>query len=230
MHSNATLSGENWTARVWVSNLEAISEPLDSNGVMVDKPCDEDGCGVGSCSMDQYGVYNHSNHCALTCYEREQNQDACELCNNQNWSAASNQCCGAPSDSFCNIGGDSCVLGVYFKDHCSDQIMDCDEEGIDCNGTECERCLDDIEISPRTTAHLRAPEWQVLEWNFKKRGSDNYSVNVTPRYNIKEEKVNVNTKVKKLIYEYINGITSLFYNTRSEDTIVPHWDNMFGHD
>ena len=83
---------------------------------------------------------------SLTCtadgYERDNAQSYCEAtalgCGTAVWDAFSNQCCGddGNQDNWCHSNG-SCVQGVWYSDHCSDGVQNCDETGIDCGGGDC---------------------------------------------------------------------------------------------
>jgi hypothetical protein len=214
----ATSRKENWSARVWVSDGSDLSMPVYSNTVYINKTCPESGCGIEDCGITQYGVYNASSGCALTCYNASDNQLACTECNSFNWSASASTCCGddGVSDSFCNLGSDSCVAGVYFERHCFDGFTNCDEADIDCNGTVCGGCGINFEVDTRTTKYLRAPAWDVVTWKAKVLGSQDYAINFTPIFKPKfAALVKYETKVQKLLFDHIDGITELYFNTRS---------------
>ncbi|MGC9310667.1 MAG: DUF2341 domain-containing protein, partial [Candidatus Aenigmatarchaeota archaeon] len=44
------------------------------------------------------------------------------------------------SDNWCNPGSGACAQGSWYADHCADGIRDCDEEGVDCGGSDCNSC------------------------------------------------------------------------------------------
>ena len=57
------------------------------------------------------------------------------------WDPINNSCCGdGINDDWCNIGDGSCVSGIWFDDHCNDNIQNCNESGIDCGGVDCLPC------------------------------------------------------------------------------------------
>ncbi len=168
--------------------------------------CPESGCGVGTCSPGQYGYYNQSMHCELTCFNPSENEWACEFCNNSHWSNASNECCGddGSEDNFCNLGYDSCVNGVYFINHCEDGIQNCDELDVDCNGSVCPTCGIYIENRSIITEPLKAPESVKVVWRVLGLGNKNYLKNYTVRIIPKNPNVNIISRVRQIVVSYIN--------------------------
>ncbi len=224
---DVTVRAENWSARVWVSNNYELSSPYDSNGIWVDKPCPSNGCGVGFCGLSEYGEYNYSNSCELTCFTSADSLEGCEICNDFNWSDDAQDCCGDQGimDNFCIIGSNSCVEGIFFENHCEDYTTNCDEEDLDCNGT-CPSCGLDISLNDRSTRYLKDSDSDMLSWTFRARGSKDYEYELMPVYTpqIPYNKVTVRGPVNKLIFDHTEGITTLYAKEKDEENIIQPMD------
>jgi len=84
---------------------------------------------------------------ASSCKSADEHQGVCEMCFNGKYkknaelNPPQQRCCGDGTDDlWCNTDNGACVNGVWFDDHCEDEIQDCDETGIDCGGSKCGLC------------------------------------------------------------------------------------------
>jgi|GEM_PF-2298896 len=67
------------------------------------------------------------------------------------------KCCGddGANDNFCIAGNGSCVAGVYYANHCSDNVQNCDEQGKDCGGADCVSCVETIVNAPNGNQYIK---------------------------------------------------------------------------
>ncbi len=56
----------------------------------------------------------------------------------------------------------SCVHGLWYSDHCFDGIQNCDEEGIDCGGSDCKPC-DEAVVEPEGRGSLSVKVYEYRD-------------------------------------------------------------------
>ncbi|MEA3343876.1 MAG: hypothetical protein U9Q92_06975, partial [archaeon] len=80
-----------------------------------------------------------------TCYDADDLKEACEICTGNVWDPITSRCCGddGVSDTWCNNRNGACVSGIWYPDHCSDGVQDCDELEIDCGDGDGDCCMCD---------------------------------------------------------------------------------------
>jgi len=72
------------------------------------------------------------------------------------WDSVGLRCCGDDnsSDNFCNIGGGSCTNGSWNANHCFDGVQNCDEQGVDCGGSDCVNLLNAVLNQPNGNQYI----------------------------------------------------------------------------
>ncbi|MGC9310112.1 MAG: hypothetical protein ACP5E4_00115 [Candidatus Aenigmatarchaeota archaeon] len=77
------------------------------------------------------------------CKSGNEDKDVCETCLNglykRDEKNEMDRCCRG-SAYWCNAGNGACVYGTWYDDHCVDGVKNCDEEDIDCGGSDCASC------------------------------------------------------------------------------------------
>ncbi|MCZ2845888.1 MAG: carboxypeptidase-like regulatory domain-containing protein, partial [Candidatus Bathyarchaeota archaeon] len=77
------------------------------------------------------------------CKEPDLSSKVCTICYSSSWGQIATKCCGddkGTQDTWCSLGGGSCLAGTWYADHCDDETKNCDEVDEDCGGDDCSAC------------------------------------------------------------------------------------------
>ncbi len=111
------------------------------------------------CAADECSGQLKCDAAGGNCADPDANSTVCTVCYGKTWDPVTSDCCGddGTSDNWCNVGDGSCVSGIWYSNHCSDGVQNCDETGVDCGGADCVSC---DTVAPTVSVTGAPANWQ----------------------------------------------------------------------